>query len=268
MREMTREELRKCQIAILNYFHNLCVHNNLCYWLDYGTLLGAVRHKGFIPWDDDIDVAMLRKDYDKLIKVCCQDSNSRYKLSCVENDPACMYPFGKIIDTQTVLYELGENGIKTGVYIDVFVYDDVPENENERNKVFDKLDFYGNLRKYQLPMKKAPLSFKRMLVIIVRVIISFFPKQYFTKKIVENARNYSYLHTNYVSDITCPYYYTRWCVNKAIFEELIELEFEKHFYKAPKRYDEWLSLQYNDYMKIPPIEEQQAAQHKIKAYSK
>ena len=268
MREMTKTELRDCQISILNYFKNLCKNNNLQYWLEYGTLLGAVRHKGYIPWDDDIDVAMFRKDYDKLIDVCRINPDIRYKFSCVENDPSCMYPFGKIIDTQTVLYELGEDGIKTGVYIDIFVYDDAPENENERNKIFDKLDFYGRLRDYQLPMGKAPLSLKRVLVIIARKVISFFPRQYFTKKIIENAKNNCKTESGYVCDFTFPYYCSRWCVKKAIFEELIELEFEKQNYKAPKRFDEWLKIQYGDYMKLPSIEEQQAAQHKIKAYFK
>ena len=268
MREMTRAELRNCQIAILDFFNKLCCDNNLRYWIEYGTLLGAVRHKGYIPWDDDIDVAMFREDYDKLINICRLNPNARYQLSCVENDPLCMYPFGKIIDTQTVLYELGEDGIKTGVYIDVFVYDNAPEDINKRNKIFDKLDFYGKLRKYQLPMGKAPLSLKRILVLLTRALISLFPKQYFTKKIIKNAKKSCNIKSDFVSDFTCPYYYTRWCVHKSIFEELTELEFEKHYYKAPKRYDEWLRLQYGDYMKLPSVEERKAAQHKIRAYFK
>ena len=69
MKELSRDELRETQISILDYFASICQKYNLTYWLHFGTLLGAVRHKGYIPWDDDIDVAMLREDYEKLIKV-------------------------------------------------------------------------------------------------------------------------------------------------------------------------------------------------------
>ena len=126
MERMSKEELRKTQIGILDYFTNICEENGINYFLTYGTLLGAIRHKGYIPWDDDIDVAMLREDYDKLIDVFNTNNNSRYRFSCVENDPLCMYPFGKIIDENTILYERGEQGIEIGVYIDVFVYDNAP----------------------------------------------------------------------------------------------------------------------------------------------
>lgn len=269
MRNMSQQELRTCQINILNFIDGLCEKHKLKYWLDYGTLLGAVRHKGYIPWDDDIDISMFREDYDRLIGICKQNPDKKYKLSCVETDPECMYPFGKVIDTDTVLYELGENGIKTGVYVDIFVYDDAPIDEAERKKAFDRLDFFAKLRNLQLPPNESPLSVRRIAGLFLRKVFSFFlPKQYFTKKIVEAAGIFKELDTGLVSDFTSPYYTSRWCVPKEIFKEQIDIEFEGKRYKAPKRYDEWLKIQYGDYMKLPSLEEQKAAQHKITAYMK
>ena len=271
MHKMTMQELRTCQLNILDFIDGLCKKHNLKYCIDYGTLLGAVRHKGYIPWDDDIDISMLRDDYDKLIEICKKEPDRRYRLSCVELDPDCMYSFGKFIDTHTVLYELGDTdkGIKTGVFVDVFVYDNAPADEAERNRAFDRLDFLGKLRHLQIPRNEDSLSIRSLLIIALRKIVAvLFPKQYFTKRIVEAAGKFKKLNTGLVSDFTCQYYNARWCVDKKIFEEQIEVDFEGKKYKAPKRYDEWLRLQYGNYMKLPSIEEQKAAQHIITAYIK
>lgn len=266
MREMKSNELREVQLGILDYIDSLCNEYGLKYWIDYGTLLGAVRHKGFIPWDDDIDIAMYREDYDKLIEICREKPHDRYCLSCVETDPDCMYPFGKMIDTYTVLFELGNEGIRTGVYIDLFPYDGAPMDEMRRKKAFKKLNTYGHWRKYQLPMKEAPLSIKRIFVLALRGIIKLLPKQYFTKKIVQNARRYADPESEYVSALTDPFSYGNWVVRKDLFKEQTRLEFEGKFYNAPKAYDEWLRIQYGDYMVIPPKGKQ--IKHDVKAFFK
>lgn len=266
MKALSTEELKQIQIEILDYVVQVCTEYNLKYCLNYGTLIGAIRHKGFIPWDDDIDISMLRKDYDKLIEVTQQSVNPRFKMECVELNKNCPYSIGKMIDTTTVLYEMGENGIKTGVYIDIFVYDDAPVDEKERNKAFDKLDFYGRLRRYQLPLGDARLSLKRIGVLLIRNIIKLTPNCNFARRIVDAAKKYKNLNTGLVFDITDPYYLKRWCVEKSVFEELTDVEFEGKKFKAPKQYDKWLRMQYGDYMQIPSKEQQEAAKHKIKAY--
>ncbi len=265
MKELNDVELRKVQLGILDYFVEVCEKHGLTYWLNNGTLLGAIRHKGYIPWDDDIDVTMLRDDYNKLIEIfdngCC-----KYKFSCVENDPECMYPFGKIIDTDTILYENGESGIKIGVYIDIFVYDDAPMDENIRKTAFDKLDHYGHLRKYQLPWDNANLSLKRVGALLKKKCISFLPRQYYTRKIVESAKKYNNEKSEYVCDLTDPFYYSRWIAEKSLFINQTEVEFEGKLYKAPADYDKWLTMQYGDYMVLPPKEKRK--KHNVKAYYK
>ena len=116
MRPINVEELKKLQIEILDNFDVFCKKNNIRYWIDYGTLLGAIRHKGFIPWDDDVDIAMLREDYEKAAAIFNSQSNDRYIFQTPSNEKKTCYPFGKLIDTATVLYEYGETGVETGVY--------------------------------------------------------------------------------------------------------------------------------------------------------
>lgn len=264
MKEMTVEEMRQTQIAILDHIDDLCRKNGINYWIDYGTLIGAVRHKGYIPWDDDIDISMFRADYDRFVDICRNTDESRYFLSCVEKDESCMYPFGKMIDRYTELYELGEKGIRTGVYIDIFTVDGAPKEKKIQRKAFRRLDLYGRLRKYQLPMGKAPLSLKRVGVLFAREVIKLLPRQYFTRKIVENARKYANPDSEYVCQLTDPYSYGHWVVERKVFSELTVLPFEGKKYPAPKAYDEWLKLQYGNYMEIPPAEKQVG--HDVRAY--
>ena len=266
MRELSGEELKKIQIGILDYTAALCEKNNLSYWLDYGSLIGAIRHKGYIPWDDDIDISMLRKDYDRLIEICREKQDDRYRFECIELNPDYPYTYGKMLDKDTLVYEMGEHGLKTNVYVDVFVYDDAPSDEKEREKAYRKLRHYSNLRRFQFPMGEGPLTVRRLFGKLIRLVFKCLPKQYFVRKIVKQSRKYKETESNLVFDISSPDFYKPWCVEKAVFQELIDVEFEGKKYKAPRRYDEWLRMQYGDYMKIPSEEQQNAAKHNMKAY--
>ena len=107
MRRIYIDELKKIQINILDQVADFCNKNDISYWLDCGTLLGAVRHKGYIPWDDDVDIGMFRSDFDRFLNLFNQ-SNERYKVYNIENNNEFYYPFGKVLDTTTILYEPDE----------------------------------------------------------------------------------------------------------------------------------------------------------------
>jgi LPS biosynthesis protein len=266
MKKIEKEELHRIQIGILDYFAEFCDNHELRYWIDYGTLLGAIRHRGYIPWDDDIDVSMLRKDYERLMDCFNREGMGRYQFLCPEKDREYYYPFGKIVDTETVLYEMGEKGLKIGVYIDVFVVDYAPDDDVKLRKIFRKRDFYGRLRRYQLPLGQAKISAKRIGVLGIQAILKFVPRQYFALKIIHNARKYTHAETKRVCDMTDPYDKIHWVVSRKLFEDFCEVEFEGKKYHAPAKYDKWLKILYGDYMKLPSKEEQSAAQHDIEAY--
>lgn len=124
MKEINTVELKRIELDILKYIKTQCEKYNLRYYLAYGTLLGAVRHKGFIPWDDDIDIHMPREDYDKLIELEYNNPDSKYKLLSPKYNKDYYYSFAKMVDNETILEETGLKQIKElGVYVDIFPLD-------------------------------------------------------------------------------------------------------------------------------------------------
>ena len=134
MQRIDSKELKKIQLEILDAATSFCEQNGIRYWLDCGTLLGAIRHKGYIPWDDDVDLGMLREDYDRFLTLFNRE-NSKYKFVCIENSPDFYLAHGKVCDTETLLYEPDENGYKLHVNIDIFVYDNAPNDDGEIERI-------------------------------------------------------------------------------------------------------------------------------------
>ena len=262
MKEITMDELKRIQIGILDVVDEYCLSNGISYWLDSGTLLGAIRHNGYIPWDDDVDIGMLRPDFDRFIREF-NSSNQRYKVICVENDPDCCYVYAKVLDTNTTLYEPDENGIKICVKIDVFVYDNAPNEKRKLKRAYDRRDFLRHcniLRNYN--DEPSGGIFRRVMDTFLRVMIKPFPKNYFALKMVANSKKYNGCDTECVGNFTA---FTRMICNKKVFERFIRHSFEGKEYNIPIGYDVWLKSFYGDYMQLPPIEKR-VSLHKFKAY--
>lgn len=266
MKKIELDELKKIQIDILNSIDDFCTKNNINYWIDCGTLLGAIRHKGYIPWDDDIDIGMLREDYEKFAK-SFNSSNERYKFHCYELDNNWFYTYGKVTDEQTLLYEPDKkSGIESAIFVDVFVYDNAPENEKELQKMFRKRDIYRKLSNLQIyknfyVKKKTKYNFIRYPL---HLLMQLFPKRYFIKKGIEVSKKYSDITTIKVGNFTSS---SKMTCDKKVFDSFIDVEFEGRKYKAPVGYDQWLRSFYGDYMKLPP-EEKRVSHHRFEAYYK
>lgn len=258
-KKIDKEELKKIQIQILDNVANFCEKNNIQYWIDTGTLLGAVRHKGFIPWDDDIDIGMLRNDYDKFIKLY-NSSNSRYQLHCYELNDDYYYPFGKVLDTKTILYEPDINGVKISVNIDVFVYDNAPSNLKKVKKMYSKFRRYERLRLHQ----HFCVNSNSFINNILNKILKLFPENYFVEKIINNSKKYMNKNCTHVGNFTS---ISQVYCSKEFLKSFIKLEFEGKLYNAPIGYDEWLKAFYGDYMKLPP-EEKRVSPHSFVAFYK
>jgi lipopolysaccharide cholinephosphotransferase len=258
-------EAKCCMYDILMEVDRICKKNNIKYTLAYGTLLGAIRHKGFIPWDDDIDIGMLREDYDKFLKLY-HNKKSRYQLYASELNKDYYYQSGKVYDTKTILYEPDETGVKLSVYVDVFVYDNAPDDDKLVKKMYDKRDLYNKLRLAQLyPDMYDKTSLKKKIMrFFLNVYLKFLPKNYYTKKGVKLTKKYANTETKRIGNFTSA---ARIKVDKKAFSSFTDVTFEKKKYPAPIGYKEYLQAFYGDYTKDPP-KEKQVSHHKFKAYYK
>lgn len=262
MRKATTEELRTIQIEILDVVAKFCDENQICYWIDSGTLLGSVRHKGYIPWDDDIDIGMLRPDYIRFTELFNKVfADTKYQFKCAEKDLDYHLPFGKVIDTSTVFVQ---NGHRFGINIDVFVFDNAPDDDVLVEKLYDRRDFWKNLDAIQTATTPPRGNvIRKCAVNLLRRILKLFPKNYFVRKTAQNAITYNHRETKRVGNFTgrsrsAP-------CDKSVFSSFILGEFEGKYYKIPVGYKQWLQCFYGtNYMQLPP--EDKREHHDFEAY--
>ena len=265
--ELNEEELKNIQLGILNYIKKVCDKNNINYFLTAGTLLGAIRHKGFIPWDDDIDIGLLNEDYKRFIEVLKNEKNERYILLERKDDKSYFYPFVKIVDTATILIEDNYNPINNyGVYVDVFSYIGTPNNKLKRKLFFHQIKNTQRIIAYK--------SFHRITDRnIVKRLLKLFLKNVFKLVNMDAVLSYNEYLQNKYNSIKSDFVMNNWSlgnmkhalITKKSFDHFIEWEFENNKYRIPQDYDEILKTSYGDYMTLPPVEKR-ISNHKMKAY--
>lgn len=257
------DELKKLQLEILKYVAAFCERNNINYWLTAGTLLGAVRHKGYIPWDDDIDIGMKREDYDIFTKKFNLGENKRYSFHCIENDKSYCYPMGKVLDTHTVLYEPNkEYGYQIAVYIDVFVYDNIPSNPKIINRLYNKRDLYLKIRYLRDSREHSGSYLRKILVQAVGTSLKIFPTIFIAKKIASIGKQYRKNKTGFYGDLVGEH---RVIIEAEIISSFTKLEFENNYFNVPVDYDKWLTLFFGNYMQLPP-EDKRIPHHHFEVY--
>jgi lipopolysaccharide cholinephosphotransferase len=262
MKELTLTELKRIILEILVFIDSFCKKNNIRYSLDGGTLLGAVRHKGFIPWDDDIDIMMPRPDYDRFISIF-NDVSNKYKIMCYETDKNVEFVFAKVFDTQTILYEYGAD-TEIGIQVDVFPIDgfDIRRNIYNYKKLLRLLKGIMAIKKYGRKRKKYDrLSYRLIKICTILFSVMFLGGlcQRLIKKYNLNTSRYAALLAGYNAE--------KQVFPVSLFHHYTDIEFEGHLFKAVRDYDLYLSNLYGDYMQLPPIEEQ-IPKHDAHAYIK
>ena len=255
-KELTVDDVKKIEFNVLKHIADFCDKNSISYFLLGGTLLGAVRHKGFIPWDDDIDIGMPRKDYELF---CSLFNDSELTLH-LPGDKHYAYPFAKVSQKQTVLNELDSKYSNVfGVYVDVFPIDDIPNDIKKQKQYFRRLGKYKNI----LSIKSVRLFKKRP---IIKTFVLFFLKLALifrrTEKIAISANRYasSFNNCDFAGNSSWGYG-ARETTKKEVFSKLVDIEFEHELFKAPENYDEWLTNVFGDYMCLPPVEKRVANHH-------
>lgn len=248
------EEIKKILLETMDYVHKICDDNGLTYFLMFGTLLGAVRHKGFIPWDDDIDIVMPRKDYERFIKIADND-NCGFGLITHENNKCYYLPFAKIFNKKTILYEHVSNPIPMGLYIDIFPMDYCDDDYKESVHLIQKMYKKQRLLSIKnMMVDKNRLFIKNVALVLLKLCTFFITKHQIIKSICGTATINRNTHKKYSSCLCFVVYKERTLYLTSLFDKTIELEFEGRLYKAPKDYDLILRQTYGNYMQLPPVE--------------
>lgn len=258
----TLRQLQLTQVEILKEIDKVCKKYSIKYSLYAGTLLGAVRHKGFIPWDDDLDVCMSRPDYERFLSVWPNENVKGYILQNKENTPSFTQSFSKIRKEHTTFlqYEWERNRYHTGIFVDIFPIDRMPTNTIKR-KIFTfecmLLQLY--YREFVPPKAGA----------VTRMVTNGFllcvpqkkrssVRRLLTKRITANSsdKNNPTVAIETVSTITKP-------LSKSLLDDYCTLEFEGAQFMCFKEWDSYLTTKYRDYMKLPPESERTWTHHPI-----
>ncbi|MDO4542749.1 MAG: LicD family protein [Bacillota bacterium] len=262
MKTMSTRELQLIELEILKDFDTFCRKHDIKYFLAGGTLLGAVRHKGFIPWDDDVDIYMPRPDYIKFNRIY----DSRFTLKLPLNDSKWHFPFAKLLNMSIIIRE-NEFNLNTGVWIDIFPVDGWPDSYNESENYRRKrlqLELLCAAR-YGRFVKSKHGSLRTICKFSAIGLLRLVPGSILAHYIDRSAsRNFTYEDSKFVGNTVWPgEKIIR--ITKDFFNDMIELPFEDSKFYAPANYDDYLVQAYGDYMKLPPISER--ITHKIELRS-
>lgn len=257
------EECKQIELRILAKFAEYCDLHNLKYYLAYGTLLGAIRHKGFIPWDDDIDVCMPREDYEYLLNNFNTDLGPEEFYELI--DPFSkkgVHTFIKIIDNRTWKIEQGidyANKNPLGIDIDVFPLDGWVSEERVKirykvNRIIFLFFIIANLS------TKNKSLFKRLIINFIKLF-----RAGFIRLLYYRATRVQFEESELVGVQVSMYSKHIDCYSRELFKDRMRIPFEGAQFWAPSGYDEYLSSNYGNYMSLPP-EEKRVTHHSNVCY--
>ena len=251
--EISLAELKQIELDILKAFHDFCMNNDLRYYLAGGTLLGAVRHQGFIPWDDDIDVLMPRPDYYKFLEMT-KEGLGDYEVRSIETHPKVhTRPFIRI-HNPNYMAKLTTPPFYMPPWIDIFPMDGLPSDEKESDKHFQKafkLKKYVSLSwlpaEYNSKCGKIKMFGKKIVCVLFRAV----GHNYFLRKLERFGTQYSFDDCDYVACVVAGGHGKRERVKKKDFCVPVPMKFEDAYFIGPKGYHKYLSQLYGkDYMSV------------------
>lgn len=259
--------MNETQKIILNIYieiKKICERHSIPFFAIGGTCIGAVRHNGFIPWDDDLDIAVPIQHFDKLLELCKNELPDNLKVYRCDDIRHYRYIFAKIHDINTTAIEKCEINYPDahkGIWVDIMPISSFPDNDNKKNIFSKKLGLYlkmNFIRRY--PFSEMDSWKKRIIWLLIRPLCIFTNYSYYSDKWIKMLRNYplgcsnvtGYTWWNYSDNLVFP---------MDCFKSAVNIDFESTTIPCPVGYDAYLTIQFGDYMKIPPKSEQQ--QHNL-----
>lgn len=255
------KEIKEVQLSILKEVHEFCSENGIDYSLAHGTLLGAVRHKGFIPWDDDIDICLLEKDYEVFMK---SFSHPHLKALCVENDPSWPYPYGKVYDDRTLVCEDADISYpQLGVNIDVFPIYNYPDSEFKAGILRLRIFFLSWVHNIKITRVSKHRSFlKNTILLVLKFLCQPFGFSFVNKRVREVCLNASPQKSSRLFETRSA---QTTIYNAEAFDGFDKIEFEGNRYNVMIGWHDYLCQRHKDYMVLPP-ESSRHPHHNIKAF--
>lgn len=253
-----RKKIWKIELDLFEKFSEVCTKYGLKYFAFAGTLLGAIRHDGFIPWDDDLDVAMLREDYDVLCTIASQEFKGDFFFQNLETDINYFLGFSRLrySNSTGIILNKSEHKYNNGIFIDIYVYDKIPDDDKVLDKLILKIknkrriiDNYYYLSPY---LNNSWIS--NFAKIFFHTYRKFVSREKIVAEYYEVCKLYLRDKTERLGFLCSPELIKNYIVSQSSVSELIPHKFEYLDIMIPKNYDELLRKAYGNYMEYPPVE--------------
>lgn len=271
MDDTTLRKIQLTQLEIAKEIKRVCEENHIQYFLVGGTLIGAIRHKGFIPWDDDLDFGMHRREYERFISIAPVKLNKKYFLQTWHTDEEYGYAFAKVRKIGTIFVEANDSSEKKHqeVYVDVFPYDNLPEKDIGKKRHIKRIRHYRELMRMVNKMtvwRRQPTTIRRILkwvTCLPNIIESrFVDRKKMIKKYEVEMNRYNDSETELIAQESGGVPFGKYPVRAEYIKQKVMLPFEDDEFACPFNYDAFLRDIYGDYLKLPPLEKQKCT-HQI-----
>lgn len=255
------KKIQNVVYGILCDIDDFCKENNITYFLSGGTCLGAVRHKGFIPWDDDADIMMPRKEYERFLNLFPKAHPEKYGVGSLKNDSEWQRQFARVWDIHTVLKHKTLNEKEMGVFVDIFPIDGLPSGKYAQKMYYANIKILNSLK--NASFKTAFQEHEKFILIkkILGVIVKPFGPHFFSECMDKYAKKYEFESSKYVCVSLAAHYGERETIHRKYMSKAVRLPFEGRTFPVPVGYKKYLSNLYGNYMEIPKDAEENGYTH-------